>query len=400
MMKELLQHGSFVRLWLARVASNAGTQMVMLAIGWHMYELTGSAWDLGLVGLCQFAPAFVTTLAAGHVVDRVHRARLVALCMTVQAVVALVLTTAAFGHGTSRGLLLGLSVVLGGLRPFQMSAQQALLPVLVPPALLARATALSSSGQQAAVIGGPALGGLLFAAGLPTVYLTCAGLFGLAAAMCLTVQYERAPKPREPVTLATLLAGVHFIWGNRLLLGAVSLDLFAVMLGGATALLPIFAREILHVGPEGLGLLRSAPAVGALLTGLLLARHPLASGVGRKLLASVAVYGLCMLAFGLSHSFLLSLAVLALSGGADMVSVVIRQTLVQLETPDHMRGRVAAVNSLFVGASNQLGEFESGMTAAALGPIGSVVLGGLGTICISVAWGRLFKPLATRQTLA
>ena len=399
-MKELLQHGSFVRLWLARVAANAGTQMVMLAIGWHMYELTGSAWDLGLVGLCQFAPAFATTLLAGHVVDRVHRARLVALCMALQASVAVFLVLSTFQGGTSRELLLGLSVVLGGLRPFQMSAQQALLPLLVPQALLARATALSSAGQQASVIGGPAIGGLLFASGVRTVYLTCALLFCLAVVLCLAVRYERKPNPREPVTLATLLAGVHFIRGHSLLLGAVSLDLFAVMLGGATALLPIFAKDILHVGPEGLGLLRSAPAVGALLTGLALARHPVASGVGKKLLAAVAVYGVCMLAFGLSHSFLLSLAVLAISGGADMVSVVIRQTLVQLETPDHMRGRVAAVNSLFIGASNQLGEFESGITAAAMGPIGSVVLGGLGTICISLAWARLFKPLAARETLA
>ncbi len=399
-MKELFRHHSFVRLWFARVVSSAGLQMLMLAIGWHMYELTGSAWDLGLVGLCQFAPAFATTLLAGHVVDRVHRARLAAVCLAVQGAVAILLAWGTWRHVDSPGLLLALSVVLGGLRPFQMAAQQALLPLLVPPSLLARATALASSGQQAAVIGGPALGGLLFAAGINTVYATCTVLFFVAATLCAAIRYERAPQPREPVTLASLLAGVHFIWGHPLLLGALSLDLFAVMLGGATALLPIFAKEILHVGPQGLGFLRSAPAVGALLTGLTLARHPLAHGVGKKLLASVAVYGLCMLAFGLSHTFLLSLAALAVAGGADMVSVVIRQTLVQLETPDSMRGRVAAVNSLFIGASTQLGEFESGVTAAALGPIGSVVLGGLGTICISVAWGRLFKPLAARQTLA
>jgi len=205
---------------------------------------------------------------------------------------------------------------------------------------------------------------------------------------------------REPVSLDTLLAGLRFIWRSPLLLGAVSLDLFAVLLGGATALLPIFAKEILHVGATGLGLLRCAPAIGALGVSLLLARQSFAGGVGWKLLASVAVYGISIMVFGFSTSFLLSMAALAVAGGADMVSVVVRQTLVQLETPDHMRGRVAAVTTIFVGASNQLGEFESGFTAAALGPVGSVALGGLGAVFVSVAWARMFRQLATRDTLA
>ena len=398
-MRELLQHASFARFWSARIAAVAGTQMLMLAIGWHMYELTGSALDLGLVGLFQFAPALVTTLAAGHAADHVHRARLVAWCLSAQAVAAAFLAVSMMAHAVTRELLFGLSVFLGGIRPFQMSAQQALVPMLVPPPLLARATALSSAGQQAAVIGGPAIGGMLFAVGANAVYISCATLLFVGAALCLFVRYEYTQPPRAPVTADTILAGARFIWTNPLLLGAVSLDLFAVLLGGATALLPIFAKEILHVGPEGLGLLRSAPAVGALGVGLALARHALAGGVGKKLLVAVAVYGVCIVAFGISKSFLLSLVLLAIAGGADMVSVVVRQTLVQLETPDHMRGRVAAVNTLFIGASNQLGEFESGITAAALGPIGSVVLGGLGTICISLAWSRLFKPLAARETL-
>jgi MFS family permease len=225
-------------------------------------------------------------------------------------------------------------------------------------------------------------------------------LFLGAALACLWVRYERQPVPHEPVSAQTLLAGVRYVWGHPVLLGAVSLDLFAVLLGGATALLPIFAKEILHVGPEGLGLLRSAPAVGALAAGLVLSHVALERRVGPKLLVSVAVFGLCMVVFGLSTSFWLSLLALAVSGAADMVSVVIRQTLVQLETPDQMRGRVAAVNTLFIGASNQLGEFESGVTAAAFGPVGSVVLGGLGTIGISLAWWRLFRPLAMRDALA
>lgn len=398
-MDHVLQHPSFVRYWCSRMAGSTGTQMLMLTLGWHMYELTGSAWDLGLVGLFQFMPAVATTLLAGHVADRHHRGRLVSLCVAVQAVVAIALAFATLAGAASRELLLALSVVLGGLRPFQMSAQQALLPTLVPLSLLSRATALSSSGMQATVIGGPALAGLLFTGGVNIVYFVCTALFAVSSAMLLRVHYEHVPRPREPVSAATLLAGVRFIWSQPLLLGAISLDLFAVLLGGATALLPIYAREILHVGPEGLGILRAAPAVGALLVGVTLARHPIHTRVGMKLLLAVAVFGVCMIVFGLSRSFVVSLLALAISGAADMVSVVVRQTLVQLETPDAMRGRVAAVNTLFIGASNQLGEFESGVTAAWFGPVASVVLGGVGTVLVSLAWMRLFKPLAERQTL-
>ena len=215
----------------------------------------------------------------------------------------------------------------------------------------------------------------------------------------LRLRYRHAPPPREPVSVKVLLAGVRFIWQRKVVLGAVSLDLFAVLLGGATALLPMFARDILHVGPQGLGLLRGAPAVGALVVSLALSRWPLRRSVGRTLLIAVAVFGGCMVAFGLSTSFALSLAALAVSGGADMISVVVRQTLVQMETPDEMRGRVGAVNSVFIGASNQLGEFESGATAALLGPVGSVVAGGIGTVVVALAWRRLFPTLARRDRL-
>ena len=398
-MNELLRHPSFVRFWWARMASTMATQMLMLAIGWHMYDLTGSAWDLGLVGLFQFAPALFMTLLAGQVVDRVHRARLVALCQAAQVGVALVLVLATVQGEATRALLLGLSLVLGGLRPFQMSAQQALAPLLVPASLLARATAFTSSATQAAVIAGPAVGGLLFAMNANVVYLSCAALFCAAACLSLSIRYEHQPAPREPVSANSLLAGARFVWGHPQLLGAVSLDLFAVLLGGATALLPIFARDILHIGPQGLGLLRSAPAVGAICVGVYLSRHPLQRGVGRKLLASVGVFGICMVVFGLSRSFWLSALALMVSGGADMVSVVVRQTLVQLETPNHMRGRVAAINTLFIGASNQLGEFESGAAAAVMGPVAAVVLGGVGTIGISLLWRRWFAPLALREQL-
>lgn len=397
--KGLLHYPAYVRYWLVRVVGVAATQILLLTIGWHLYELTSSVWDLGLVGLLQFLPAMATTLYAGHVADQVHRARLAGACLAVQAAVACVLAATAAENSTTREMLLGLSVVLGAIRPFQMSAQQALLPMLVPAALLSRATALASSGQQASVIGGPALGGLLFAAGLQTVYGVCAGLFAAAAAGWLLVRYAHQVRAREPVTVATLLAGARFIASSPLLLGAVSLDLFAVLLGGATALLPVFAKEVLNVGPQGLGLLRSAPAVGALVVGLMLARQPLARRVGRKLLLAVAVYGAATVVFGLSSSLWLSLTALAVSGGADMLSVIIRQTLVQLETPDSMRGRVAAVNTLFIGASNQLGEFESGLTAALWGPVAAVVVGGLGSVSVSLLWRRWFHALASRDTL-
>jgi MFS family permease len=341
------------------------------------------------------------------VADRLHRGRIIAACFALQALVAAILIAANLGWGTSqpsaawasRELLLGLSAFLGVARAFQMPAQQALAPMLVPPAMLPRATAFSSGGNQAAVVAGPALGGLIFVAGATAVYATCAALFAAACVLIFLVRYDHDPAPHEPVTLRTLLAGADFVWRHKALLGAVSLDLFAVLLGGATALLPMFAKDILNVGPWGLGLLRSAPAVGAVIMAVVLTRWPLTRRVGRTMLAAVALYGVCMLVFGLSAHFFLSLVALAVSGGADMVSVVVRQTLVQLETPNDMRGRVSAINSVFIGASNQLGEFESGATAALMGPVGSVVAGGLGTLLVAALWFRWFAPLAQRDRM-
>jgi MFS family permease len=395
----LLAHRGFVLLWFARLAGVAASQMLMVAVAWQMYDLTGSAWDLGLVGLLQFAPALVLALPAGHLIDRHHRARIVALCLAAQVTVALLLWAGSSSGMATRGLLLAVSVVLGAVRAFQMPAQQALTPLLVPAPLLARALAFSSAGLQGAIIAGPALGGLIYAAGAAITYAVCAALFAVATTLCLAIRYAHAPPRAESVSWLTLLAGVHFIVGRKVVLGAVTLDLFAVLLGGATALLPMFAKDILQAGPGGLGLLRAAPAVGALLMSVALTRWPVRRRSGPLLLAAVAVYGVAMLVFGLSTAFLLSMAALAVSGAADMVSVVIRQTLVQLETPDAMRGRVSAVNSVFIGASNQLGEFESGATAALFGPVGSVVLGGLGTLAVAGLWLRLFPALAQRDAL-
>ncbi|TCP02192.1 MFS transporter [Rubrivivax gelatinosus] len=395
----LFAHRGFVLFWFARLAGTAAGQMAMVAVGWQMYDLTGSAWDLGLVGLLQFAPAMLLALPAGQLIDRVHRGRILAASLGATAAVSALLWLASAGDWASRELLLGVSIALGVVRAFQMPAQQALVPSLVPPVLLPRALAFSSAGMQAAIIAGPAIGGVVYVAGAAAVYAACAALFGLGTALALAVRYEHAPPPATPVTRETLLAGVRFVWQKKPVLGAISLDLFAVLLGGATALLPMFAKDILHVGPWGLGLLRSAPAVGALLMSILLTRWPVRRRTGRVLLGAVAVYGVAQLVFGLSTSFWLSLGALGISGAADMISVVIRQTLVQLETPDEMRGRVSAVNSIFIGASNQLGEFESGATAALLGPVGSVVLGGVGTLLVAAAWFRLFPALAERDEL-
>ena len=396
--ESLFAHHAFIRLWFARLGGTAASQMLMIALGWQMYDLTGSAWDLGLVGLLQFLPSLALALPAGHLIDRVHRARLLSACLGVQVLVAGTLCVASAQGLVGRALLLGVSVALGALRAVQMPTQQALTPTLVPPALLPRALAFSSAGLQASIIAGPALGGVIYALGAAATYGSCVALFALAAVLTLGIRYRHVPQ-HGAATWATLLAGLHFIFDRKVVLAAVSLDLFAVLFGGATALLPIFAKDLLHVGPWGLGLLRAAPAAGALAVSIALTRWPIRRRVGRALLVAVAVYGVATTLFGLSKSFTLSLVLLAVSGGADMVNVVIRQTLVQLETPDAMRGRVSAVNAVFIGASNQLGEFESGATAALFGPVGSVVLGGVGTCLVAAAWWRRFPELAQRDTL-
>ena len=395
----LLAQSAFMRLWFSRLAGTAASQMLLVGVGWQLYDLTGSAWDLGLAGLLQFLPALLLALPAGHLIDRWHRARIVAASLGVQMAVCMLLWAASHGGWTGRELLLGASVVLGAVRAFQMPAQQALTPSLVPPAMLPRALAFSSAGIQGAIIAGPALGGFIYMAGAAATYASCAALFATAAILALLVRYAPAPRLAEPASWSTLLAGVRFVRQHQVVLGAISLDLFAVLLGGATALLPIYARDILHTGPWGLGLLRAAPAVGALAMSLVLARWPVRRRSGRLLLAAVAVFGVAMGVFGLSTTLALSLLALAVSGAADMISVVIRCSLVQLETPDDMRGRVSAVNAVFIGASNQLGEFRAGATAAALGAVGTVMLGAVGTVVVAALWWRLFPALAQRDAL-
>ncbi|MGN6390348.1 MAG: MFS transporter, partial [Burkholderiaceae bacterium] len=365
-----------------------------------MYDLTHSPTDLGYVGLAQFLPSLLLTLAAGHVADRFDRRRVIAWCLAAQLAIATALATGTIGGWLTRDAILAVSVALGAARAFQQPTQQALGPLLVPAALLPRALAASSAGMQAGVIVGPALGGLIYAAGASLVYLASGALLAAALLLIRRIRIEHVAPPREPVTLRTLFAGIEFIWRRKEVLGAISLDMFAVLLGGAVALLPVFARDVLHVGPTGLGLLRAAPAVGALGMSVWLSRHPIRRRAGMTMFGAVALFGAATVVFGLSASFALSLIALLATGVFDMISVVVRQSLVQLETPDAMRGRVSAVNSIFIGASNQLGEFESGITAGWFGAVPSVVLGGLGTLAIVALWIRLFPALAKREALA
>ena len=376
------------------------TQMLMVAMAWHMYELTSSAWDLGLVGLVQFVPALLLALLAGHVADRWPRGRIIVVCLLGQALMAAVLLQATWADALSRDLLLWLSLVMGAIRAFQMPASQALLPALVSPSLLPRAMAFSSAGLQAAILGGPALGGFVFALGADVVYALSLALLLVASLALMRLSLPHRQAAPEPMTVTSVLAGVRFVWHHKLLLGGFSLDLFAVLLGGATALLPIYAKDILEVGPWGLGLLRASPAAGALIMSLVLTRWPLQRHVGRWLMVSVGLFGVSIAVFAVSTVFWLSMLALVFSGAFDMVSVVIRQTLMQLETPDEMRGRVSAVSTIFIGASNQLGEFESGATAAWMGPVAAALVGGIGTVVVALLWTRLFPSLARRDRMS
>ncbi|PWR25533.1 MFS transporter [Zavarzinia aquatilis] len=390
----------FVMFWTSRVLGSLAFQMSSVALGWLIYELTDSAYLLGLAGLAQFMPMMLLTFVVGPVADRYDRRRIVVLSQTVQGATLLLLTL-----GTLAGLLgvgaifVGL-IVLGCARTFERPAMAALLPAIVPLAVLPRAVAVSSSAMQTATIVGPSLGGLLFAFGASVPLGLSALLFLLAAAALAPLRLREAPRPPEPMSLSTAFRGLSFIRGRPILLGAISLDMVAVLLGGITALLPIFARDILQAGPWGLGLLRAAPAVGAIAMSLFIDRLALDRGAGPKLFASVILFGLCTIAFAASTDLVFSIATLTVLGAADNVSVVIRQSLVQLSTPDDMRGRVNAVNSLFIGASNQLGEFESGMTAGLFGTVEAGIIGGVGTIAVALVWMYLFPSLRRAERLS
>lgn len=373
--------------------STLALHMQTVAVGWQLYALTGSAFDLGLVGLAQFVPTIALTPIVGGVADRYDRRLVVMVCHVALAGATAVLVLGTGGGWLHRDGILAIVSILGAARAFENPARAALVPRLVPLTLIPRAIASITSAGQTARIVGPALGGVLYGLGPTTVYAIVAALYLVAAALIAGVRDVQPARPREEITPASLFSGVAFILRRRLLLGVLSLDLFAVLLGGATALLPIFARDILGTGPWGLGLLRAAPASGALALSLLLARRPVERGAGPVLFGAVLIFGAATVVFGVSTNLFLSLAALAVLGASDLLSVVIRHSLVQIRTPDGMRGRVSAVHSLFTGTSNHLGEFESGLLAAVFGTVPAVLIGGVGTIVVAALWMYRFPEL-------
>jgi MFS family permease len=375
------------------VLATLALHMQTVAIGWQLYALTGSALDLGLVGLVQFVPTVALTLVVGQVADRFDRRLVVVTCEVAQAAGTVALALGSLGGWLQRDGILTIVAVIGAARAFENPARAALLPQLVPLSTLPRAIAgVTSAGQMARIVG-PALGGALYVLGPTAVYAIVAALYVAGAALIALVRTGESTHARPAMTADSLFSGIAFIVRERVLLGLLSLDLFAVLLGGATALLPIYARDILGTGPWGLGLLRAAPACGALVMSVVLTRRPVGRHAGPILLAGVVVFGLATVVFGVSTALPLSLAALAVLGAADLLSVVIRHSLVQMRTPDAMRGRVSAAHSLTTGTSNQLGEFESGLLAALFGPVAAVLIGGIGTIVIAAVWTQRFPEL-------
>lgn len=392
----------FKRFQVARFCTVVASEMQSVAVGWQVYEITKRPLDLGYVGLAQFLPGILLFLISGHAADRFERRRTVAICYGGYAICSALLLAITLRGVHSVRPIYGVLLLVGVCRSFSGPSAQALLPQLVPEEHFPNALTWSASIFQTATILGPALGGLIYAftRGPASVYAMSLIASSLAMLTVTSITPIISARHREPLILSTVLAGFRYIWRKRLILGLISLDLFAVLLGGAVALLPVYAREILQTGPWGLGILRSAPGVGAALTAILLAHRPLRRRAGATMLWCVAGFGVSTILFGISRSLVLSLVSLLLVGATDMVSIVVRGTLVQLTTPDEMRGRVSAINSLFIGASNEFGQFESGVTAHWFGTVPAVVLGGLGTLAVVALWALLFPELREADKLA
>ena len=389
-----LRHRDYSLLWAALLVEGLGAQMATVAVGWQVFEIHHSAFDLGLIGLAEFAPLPLLALPAGHLADRLSRRLLFAGATAVTVVVAVLLLVVSLNGADELWPFVALAFAVGCANAIATPPGRALPAVVVPFELIANAMALRSIAFQVAMIAGPAIGGLLFVASAELVYGTAALLLTVGL-VCILLIREPAREPsHEAPGWDTVLAGIHFIRRVQILLGAISLDLFAVLLGGAIALAPLFAQDILHTGPVGLGLLRSAPAVGALIAGVMLAHRPLRTNAGPTLLVVVALFGVSMIVFGLSKWLPLSLLALAVSGFVDMISMNIRATTVAMVTPDELRGRVLAVENVFISASNELGAFESGVAAALLGAVPAVVIGGIATIALAGIWSRLFPELS------
>jgi MFS family permease len=411
---------NFVSYTLARFLIVVALEMQSVAVGWQVYAITRRPLDLGYVGLAQFAPGFILFLFAGHAADLFDRRKLLTSCYAGYGLCSALLLAISWRAPQSVHLIYVVLVLVGVCRSFSFPVSRAILPQLVPEEHFTNAVAWNSSTFQIATIAGPAIGGIAYALfrGPDAVYAIAVAVSILSTLLTLRIHPQPASPEKElaggvnnggvdkgrltrkePISLRTVLAGFHFIWNKKLILGSISLDMFAVLLGGAVALLPVYAREILHTGPWGLGLLRSAPGVGAALMAIAVAHRPIRRQAGLTMLLAVAVFGVMTIAFGLSHSLILSLIALFLTGAADMVSVIIRATLVQVATPDEMRGRVSAVDMLFIGVSNELGEFESGLTAQWFGTVPAVVLGGVGTLVVIATWAWLFPELRKADQL-
>jgi MFS family permease len=397
----LLTERSFLLFLLSRSLSRFSSQIGAVAIGWQIYDLTGSALDLGLVGLVQFLPTALLVFVAGQAADRYERKRVMQACQLAEALTALFLGWGSYAGWLNEVHIFIATALLGTAGAFESPATAALLPLIAPAGSLQRATALSSGSAQVATISGPALGGLAYAVSPALAYgvMMLFWLFGMAFAGAIRLAQPAEAKAKEEAASDDLFAGVRFIRGNPAILGTISLDLFAVLFGGVTALLPIYARDILQTGPLGLGILRAAPAVGALMMTAVLARHAISRRVGMRMFQAVIIFGVATLVFAISHWMWLSMLALAILGAADTVSVVIRFSLVQLATPNEMRGRVGAVNFLFINASNQLGQFESGATAALFGTVPAAALGGVATVAIALLWMKLFPTLRDVERL-
>jgi MFS family permease len=404
--KALLRERDYLVFWASRWTGGFAAQIQSVAMGWQMYALARltrpvaeSAFLVGMIGLAAFIPVFLLTLPAGDTADRYDRRRVLQICQTGEMLSVLVLALASWKHFASPALLLGIAVVFGASRAFFSPASTALGPMLVPRPLLPRAIAWNSLAWQTSSIMGPAAGGLLVAISPHAAYFTTLSLYVVSVILISLIRKSGQPVVNPGSRWTLMKEGLAYVWNQKIVFGAISLDLFAVLLGGATALLPVFARDILHVGAQGFGILRSSPAIGATVIALMLAARPIHRHAGTFMFGGVAVFGLATCLFAVSRSLWLSVFALAVLGGADMLSVYVRQTLVQLVTPDAMRGRVAAVSSVFIGASNELGEFESGVVARFLGPVGAALFGGIGALIVTGAWAGLFPALRKADRL-
>jgi MFS family permease len=389
------QHRDFRLFQSARGVSIIGTEMQAVAVGWQVFEMTHRPVDLGYVGLVLFLPGMLLSIPAGHTADRFDRRAVLLICYVSYAICSVLLFLQAFNRTSSVLPIFAVLLLIGVTRAFSGPASQSLVPQLVPPEHFGNAVTWGASIFQIATVMGPALGGLIYgwARGAASVYVTAACLYAAAFIFLLLMHVRTGRMEKKDISVETLLAGVRYVWREKMILGSISMDLFAVLLGGAVALLPVYAQDILHVGPRGLGALRSMPAAGAAVMAVALAYKPLRRRSGVMMFLGVAVFGVSTILFGLSRSMTISLVALFVVGASDMISVVVRSTLVQVATPASMRGRVSAVNGVFIGASNELGQFESGVTAQWFGAVPAVVLGGIGTLIVVGVWARIFPQL-------